>query len=46
MQLAVQLEGADLLDHLVHDVENEPEESGDELSAFSGEDSDSGNESD
>lgn len=46
VQLAVQLEGADLLDHLVHDVENEPEESGDELSAFSGEDSDSGNESD
>ena len=46
VQLAVQLEGADLLNHIVHDLDDEPEVSGDDLSAFSGPDSDSGNDSD
>ena len=46
VQLAVQLEGADLLNHIVHDLDDEPEVSGDHLSAFSGPGSDSGNDSD
>ena len=35
VQLAVQLDGTDLLNHLVHDINDEPEISGDDLSAFS-----------
>ena len=46
VQLAVQLEGADLLNHLVHDLNDESELSGDESSAFSRAGSDSGNDSD
>ena len=42
VQLVVQLEGTDLLNHLVHDINDEPEISGDDLSAFSRVGSDNG----